>query len=157
MSLEGGIESLKILNEEADDSDSENSAEATLNNFRKEWKSELDSRHEEPNTSAEARSKHDQLLHDALHRHNEKSLQRTLHIRRSLHQFVPYEIVDQKFDMKLHFGDGKKRRAHCVLQILEYSFTITYLDGKISHSCLDTTDCQAYPTLFFSRVKSYAI
>lgn len=65
--------------------------------------------------------------------------------------------MDQKFDMELHFGDGKKRRAHCVLQIFEYNCTITYLDGKMSHSCLDTTDHQAYPPLFFSRVKSYAV
>ncbi|CAG9533664.1 unnamed protein product [Cercopithifilaria johnstoni] len=91
------------------------------------------------------------------HGRNEKSLQRTRRTQRSSNQFVPYEIVDQKFDMKLHFGDGKKRRAHCVLQIFEYNCAITYLDGKVSHSCLDTTDRQAYPPLFFSRVKSYAV
>ncbi|KAM3727271.1 F-box only protein [Dirofilaria immitis] len=91
------------------------------------------------------------------HRNNEKSLHRTRIIRKSFHQFLPYDIVDQKFDIKLHFGDGKKRRAHCVLQFFEYNCTITYLDGKVSHSCLDTTDHQAYPPLFFSRVKSYSV
>lgn len=49
------------------------------------------------------------------HRHNEKSLQRTRRIHKSLHPFLPYEILDQKFEMELHFGDGIKRRAHCVL------------------------------------------
>ncbi|EFO28127.1 hypothetical protein LOAG_00361 [Loa loa] len=91
------------------------------------------------------------------HRRNEKSLQRARPIHKSFHQFLPYEIVDQKFDMELHFGDGKKRRVHCVLQIFEYNCTITYLDGKVSNSCLDTTDHQAYPPLFFSRVRSYAV
>lgn len=67
------------------------------------------------------------------------------------------QVVDQTFDMKLHFGDGKKRRPHCVLQIFEYNCTITYLDGKVSHSNLDITDRQAYPPLLFSRVKSYAV
>ncbi|VDK63429.1 unnamed protein product [Onchocerca ochengi] len=70
---------------------------------------------------------------------------------------IAAQIVDQKFDMKLHFGDGKKRRAHCVLQLFEYSCTVTYSDGKVSHSYLDTTDHQAYPPLFFSRVKSYVV
>ncbi|KAK6112791.1 hypothetical protein QQG55_49055 [Brugia pahangi] len=91
------------------------------------------------------------------HRHNEKSLQRTLRIHKSLHPFLPYEILDQKFEMELHFGDGMKRRAHCVLQIFEYNCTVTYLDGKVSYSCLDTTDHQACPPLFFSRVRSYAV
>ncbi|KAK6112792.1 hypothetical protein QQG55_49055 [Brugia pahangi] len=83
--------------------------------------------------------------------------QRTLRIHKSLHPFLPYEILDQKFEMELHFGDGMKRRAHCVLQIFEYNCTVTYLDGKVSYSCLDTTDHQACPPLFFSRVRSYAV
>uniref|UniRef100_A0AAF5RTZ2 F-box protein Hrt3/FBXO9 C-terminal domain-containing protein n=1 Tax=Wuchereria bancrofti TaxID=6293 RepID=A0AAF5RTZ2_WUCBA len=91
------------------------------------------------------------------HRHNEKSLQRTRRIHKSLHPFLPYEILDQKFEMELRFGDGMKRRAHCVLQIFEYNCTVTYLDGKVSYSCLDTTDHQACPPLFFSRVRSYAV
>uniref|UniRef100_A0A915PMX1 F-box domain-containing protein n=1 Tax=Setaria digitata TaxID=48799 RepID=A0A915PMX1_9BILA len=90
------------------------------------------------------------------HRRNEKPVQRSRRIHRSLHQFLPYDIVDQKLDMKLHFGDGKKRQAHCVLQFYEYNCTVTYLDGQVSYSALDTTDHQAYPPLFFSRVKSYA-
>lgn len=97
MSLERGIEDLKVLNEEknVDDSDSEsnfvplftedeknesnvcragsvnvlhfqNSAEATLYNFRKEWKSELDSRLKESSSvSMETRSRKEQSLHDA--------------------------------------------------------------------------------------------
>ncbi|VDO26314.1 unnamed protein product, partial [Onchocerca flexuosa] len=96
MSLEKGKEDLKISNEETseDDSDSEsnlvplfaedekdenddscdptnvlhfqNSAETTLYNFRKEWKSELDSRLKESNAiSMETKSRHEQLLHDA--------------------------------------------------------------------------------------------
>lgn len=65
--------------------------------------------------------------------------------------------MNQKFDMKLHFGDGKKRRAHCVLRIVEYNCTTTYSDGKVTHSFLDGNDHQAYPPLFFSRVKNYAV
>lgn len=71
--------------------------------------------------------------------------------------FRVFKIVDQEFNMKLRFGDGKKRRSHCVLQLEEYNCTITYLDGKVSHSTLDASDRQAYPPLFFSRVKSYAV
>uniref|UniRef100_A0A0R3RSC6 FBO_C domain-containing protein n=1 Tax=Elaeophora elaphi TaxID=1147741 RepID=A0A0R3RSC6_9BILA len=85
------------------------------------------------------------------HRSNEKSVQQKQYMDRVFYPFSIREIVDRKLCMKLRFGDGKRRRAHCVLQIFEYNYTITYSDGKVSHSSLDTTDNEAYPPLFFSR------
>ncbi|VDM95670.1 unnamed protein product [Thelazia callipaeda] len=91
------------------------------------------------------------------YRRCEQTVQRKRRTHKSRHQLLPYGVIDQKFDMKLHFGDGKKRQAHCVLHLNEYTCTVTYSNGEKSTNSLDTSDHQTYPPLFFSRVKSYSV